>query len=62
METIYKLVSIMFIMELLCTIHDFWCFSWYFSVIQPLAEMNTRNLSGGKGRPARKADNITAIC
>jgi hypothetical protein len=27
---------------------------------QPL--MNTRNLGGGKGRPARKADNITAIC
>jgi hypothetical protein len=27
---------------------------------QPLTEMNTRNLSVGKGRPARKADNITA--
>jgi hypothetical protein len=24
-------------------------------------EMNTRNLPEGKGRPARKADNITAI-
>jgi hypothetical protein len=24
--------------------------------------MNTRNLPGGKGRPARKADNLTAIC
>jgi hypothetical protein len=29
---------------------------------QPLTEMSTRNLPGGKGRPARKADNITAIC
>jgi hypothetical protein len=29
---------------------------------QPLTEMSTRNLAGGKGRPARKADNLTAIC
>jgi hypothetical protein len=29
---------------------------------QPLTEMSTSNLSGGKGRPARKADNLTAIC
>jgi hypothetical protein len=29
---------------------------------QPLTEMNTRNLSGGKGQPAHKADNPTAIC
>jgi hypothetical protein len=29
---------------------------------QPLTEMSTRNLHGGKGRPARKADNLTAIC
>jgi hypothetical protein len=28
---------------------------------QPLTEMSTRNLLGGKGRPARKADNLTAI-
>jgi hypothetical protein len=28
---------------------------------QPL-EMSTRNLPRGKGRPARKADNLTAIC
>jgi hypothetical protein len=27
-----------------------------------LTEMNTRNLPEGKGRPARKADNLTAIC
>jgi hypothetical protein len=26
-----------------------------------LIEMSTKNLPGGKGRPARKADNITAI-
>jgi hypothetical protein len=29
---------------------------------QPLTEMGTRNLSGGKGRLALKADNLTAIC
>jgi hypothetical protein len=29
---------------------------------QPLTEMNTRNHPGGKGRPARKADSLTAIC
>jgi hypothetical protein len=29
---------------------------------QPLAEMSTRNLSGGKVRPVRKADILTAIC
>jgi hypothetical protein len=29
---------------------------------QPLTEMGTRNLPGGKGRPVRKADNLTAIC
>jgi hypothetical protein len=29
---------------------------------QPLTEMSTRNLPGGKGLPARKADSLTAIC
>jgi hypothetical protein len=29
---------------------------------QPLTEMSTRNLPGGKGRPARRAVNLTAIC
>jgi hypothetical protein len=29
---------------------------------QPLTEMSTRNLPGGKKQPARKADNPTAIC
>jgi hypothetical protein len=28
---------------------------------QPLTEMGTRNILGGKGRPARKADNLSAI-
>jgi hypothetical protein len=28
---------------------------------QPLTEMRTRNIPGGKGRPARKADNLTVI-
>jgi hypothetical protein len=27
-----------------------------------LTEMGTRNLPGGKGRPASGADNLTAIC
>jgi hypothetical protein len=29
---------------------------------QPLTEMSTRNLPGDKGRPARKAENLAAIC
>jgi hypothetical protein len=29
---------------------------------QPLTEMGTRNIPGDKGRPARKAGNLTAIC
>jgi hypothetical protein len=29
---------------------------------QPLTEMSTRNLPGGKGRSARNADNFTTIC
>jgi hypothetical protein len=28
---------------------------------QLLTEMGSKNLPGGKGRPARKADNLTAI-
>jgi hypothetical protein len=28
---------------------------------QPLTEMSTRNIPGGEGRPARKAD-LTTIC
>jgi hypothetical protein len=28
---------------------------------KPLIEMTTRNLPGGKGRPERKVDNLTAI-
>jgi hypothetical protein len=28
---------------------------------KPLTEMSTRNFPGGKGRPARKADNLTAV-
>jgi hypothetical protein len=28
----------------------------------PLTEMSTRCLPGGKGRLARKADNVAAIC
>jgi hypothetical protein len=29
---------------------------------QPLIEMSTRNLPGGKGRPVLKADNLTTDC
>jgi hypothetical protein len=29
---------------------------------QPVTEMSTRSLPGGKGRPARKADKLTVIC
>jgi hypothetical protein len=29
---------------------------------QHVTEMSTRNLPGGEGLPARKADNFTAIC
>jgi hypothetical protein len=29
---------------------------------QFVTEMSTRNILGGKGRPALKADNLTAIC
>jgi hypothetical protein len=29
---------------------------------QPLTEMSTRNFPGGKERPVRKGDNLTAIC
>jgi hypothetical protein len=28
----------------------------------PLTEMSNRKVPGGKGRPVRKADNLTAIC
>jgi hypothetical protein len=29
---------------------------------QPLTEMSTRNLPGGKKRPAHRTDNLAAIC
>jgi hypothetical protein len=29
---------------------------------QPLIEMGTRNIPAGKGRPAHKAENLTAVC
>jgi hypothetical protein len=29
---------------------------------QPLTKMSTRNLPGGKKRPARRADNLAATC
>jgi hypothetical protein len=53
---------------------DFDVITWFFNLpnpsnrsmavesAQPLTEVSTRNFPGGKGRPARKADNLTAIC
>jgi hypothetical protein len=46
------------------------CFNWSnpsnrtmaLGSTQPLTEMSTRNLPGGKERPARGVDNLTAIC
>jgi hypothetical protein len=35
---------------------------WALGSTQPLTEISTRNLPGGERRPARKADNLTAIC
>jgi hypothetical protein len=35
---------------------------WAWGSIQPVTEMSIRNLPGGKGRLARKADHLTAIC
>jgi hypothetical protein len=35
---------------------------WLWESIQPLTEMITRKLPGGKERPASKADKLTAIC
>jgi hypothetical protein len=29
---------------------------------QPLTKMSTKNLPEGKGQPARKTENLTAIC
>jgi hypothetical protein len=29
---------------------------------QPLTQVSTRNLPGGKKRPARRANNLAAIC
>jgi hypothetical protein len=35
---------------------------WPWCRLSLLTEMSTTNLPGGKGRPARKGDNLTAIC
>jgi hypothetical protein len=35
---------------------------WLWGLLSLLTEMSTRNLPGGKGRPARKTDNLTVIC
>jgi hypothetical protein len=35
---------------------------WPLGSTQLLTKMSTRNLPGGKGQPARKADNLTVIC
>jgi hypothetical protein len=35
---------------------------WPWGRLSLLTEMSTRNILGGKERPAREADNPTAIC
>jgi hypothetical protein len=35
---------------------------WPLGSTQPLTEMSTRNVPRGKGRPARKANNLTSSC
>jgi hypothetical protein len=35
---------------------------WPWGRLQPLTEMSTRNLPGGKGRRVHRADKLTAIC
>jgi hypothetical protein len=37
------------------------CLTMALELTQPLTEMSTSNLTGGKGRPVRKADNLIAI-
>jgi hypothetical protein len=43
-----------------------WIFSIYLTTAlgstRPLTEASTRNLPGVKGPPARRTDNLTAIC
>jgi hypothetical protein len=35
---------------------------WSMGSTQPITEMSTRNLPGGKERPAHMTDYLTAIC
>jgi hypothetical protein len=46
---------------LLCNIISVYCTMALVST-QRLTEMSTRNLAGVKRRPARKIDNLTAVC
>jgi hypothetical protein len=41
---------------------DFFSRTMALGSTQPLREMSTRNLPGGKKRPARRANNLDAIC
>jgi hypothetical protein len=38
------------------------CRTMALGLTQPLTEISTRNLPGGKGQPAHEADNLNAIC
>jgi hypothetical protein len=40
----------------------FYLFLMALGLSQPLTEISTRNLPGGKGRPMCKADSLSAIC
>jgi hypothetical protein len=48
--------------QLLVNHNFFFQYWWPWGSTQPLTEMSTRNLPGGKKRSARKADNLSAIC
>jgi hypothetical protein len=42
--------------------HNLSCRIMTLGSTQPITEMSTRNLPGGKGRPARKVNILTTIC
>jgi hypothetical protein len=45
-----------------CTLFNCPAYNTSERIAQKITEISTRNLPGGNGRPARKAENLTAIC